>query len=60
MYTKWTEISYNQYPSFASRFQRSAYEEWKEDDYLDYDELLFTESEEDTCWDWKNKYMFTL
>lgn len=60
MCTKWTEISYNQYPFFASRFQRSAYEEWNEDDYLDYDELLFTELEEDTCWDWKNKYMFTL
>ena len=45
MYTKWTEISYNQYPSFASRFQRSAYEEWKENDYLDYDELLFIEKE---------------
>ena len=60
MCTKWTEICYKQYPSFASRFQRSAYEEWNEDDYLDYDELLFTELEEDTCWDWKNKYMFTL
>ena len=30
MYTKWIEISYNQFPSFNTQFQRSIYEEWKD------------------------------
>lgn len=59
MYTKWIEISYNQFPSFNTQFQRSIYEEWK--DCYDYsEEDLNIESEEDTCWDWKSRYMFIL
>lgn len=60
MYSKWTEISYNRFPSFKTYFQRNCYEEWR-DGYDDIEEdELFIESEEDTCWDLKNKYTFIL
>jgi hypothetical protein len=50
MQNRWNEMSYNRFPSFRSRCQRSVYEQWCE--YIDDIEDVVEESEEreDSAW----------
>lgn len=52
MLERWIEMSYNQFPSFESNFQRYIYESWYE--YLDSDSIYIIEEYdvgEDECLD---------
>lgn len=54
MRNNWIEISYHQFPSFSSSFQRYDYEMERED--IEETE----ETEEDECLDLRSKYMSIL
>ena len=50
MQNRWSELSYNKFPSFQTNFQRSAYEQWY-DNLDDVESLIFElEEREDSAW----------
>ena len=49
MIDKWIGISYYQFPSFVNDLERSLYEEWH--DYLDDNNYVVNDNEEEECWD---------
>ena len=50
MKNRWSELSYNKFPSFQTNFQRSAYEQWY-DNLDDVESLIFElEEREDSAW----------